>query len=326
METNEVSKDAKGGTELMLGRIHSSLPADLLSNFQIIPSRVRSLDEGKIRILYLHDLPGDPESDAALGNMGWKKFHALVFVSNWQMQAYISRYNIPWSKCRVIQNSIEPIERQLPQVTDDKIRFIYHTTPHRGLNILAAVFEKLAEKHKNIHLEVFSSFKLYGENWAPRDADFGELFDRIKAHPQMTYYGAQPNEDIRFALQAAHVYAYPCTWLETSCLSLIEAMSAGVICVHPNYGALSETAANWTHMYQWQEDPNQHAAALYNILSNLLDSNIFNESVQSQLANQQAYANLFYNWNSRKHQWEAFLRSLLNEPRNFPKEEYVYRG
>ena len=61
METNELSKNAMGGTELMLKRVYDGLDNDLLRHFQIIPSRVRELDENIKKILYLHDLPLDPE-------------------------------------------------------------------------------------------------------------------------------------------------------------------------------------------------------------------------------------------------------------------------
>lgn len=330
MEVNELSKNANGGTELMLRRLYSSIDPVLIDNFQIIPSRVRELNPDKYRILWLHDLPGDPGADDALKNGGWNRFHRIICVSNWQMQGYANMYNIPWSKFIVVQNAIQPIERELPWVTDGKIRFIYHTTPHRGLDILAAVFSKLCETHDDIHLDVYSSFELYG--WKDRDAQFQGLFDQIKEHPNMTYHGSVSNDEIRTALQNSHIYAYPCTWLETSCLSLIEAMSAGLICIHPNYGALFETSANWTTQYQWNEDKNKHAATSYNIINNVLtgikEHNAW-EGISTQIRNQKAYADLFYNWNVRKHQWESIFLSLLNEPKEITPQNtgvYTYRG
>ena len=96
MERNEVNKNAMGGTELMMKRLYDTLDPNLLDRFQIIGSRARELKEDKVRILWQHDLPDDPES-AHLANGGWKRYHKLVFVSNWQMQRYIQMYDIPWS-------------------------------------------------------------------------------------------------------------------------------------------------------------------------------------------------------------------------------------
>ena len=63
MERNELSKNARGGSELMQERLYRDLPKDLLDKFQIILSRVRDINPDKKRVLWLHDLPGDPESE-----------------------------------------------------------------------------------------------------------------------------------------------------------------------------------------------------------------------------------------------------------------------
>ena len=69
---NEVNQTSMGGTELMMEKLISELGEDVLKTFQIIPSRVRELDENKIRVLWCHDLPQDPESHH-LKNGGWRK-------------------------------------------------------------------------------------------------------------------------------------------------------------------------------------------------------------------------------------------------------------
>jgi glycosyltransferase involved in cell wall biosynthesis len=310
---DEVSAKARGGTELMGERLETSIDPELLSNFQIIRSRVRELDESKVRILWLHDLPDDPESHH-LADGGWKKFHKLVFVSNWQMQKYIERYDIPWSHCVVMQNAIRPIE--MHEKPKDKISLAYWSTPHRGLNILVPVFQKLAEKYDNIELNVYSSFKLYG--WEDRDEPYQPLFQACIDHPKINYHGAISNDELREELKNNHILAFPSTWVETSCLVLMEAMSAGMLCVHSNLGALHETAANWTSMYQFIDDPNEHAAHFYKHLDDAIQY-LGNEAIQSRIDSQKGYADVFYNWDIRAQQWAALLQSLINEPRELPK-------
>lgn len=312
---DELSANARGGTELMGERLERSIDPELLSNFQIIRSRVRELDETKVRVLWLHDLPEDPESKH-LADGGWKKFARLVFVSNWQMQQYIKAFEIPYSKCIVMPNAIYPIETH--DKPKDKISLAYWSTPHRGLNILVPVFQKLAETHENIELNVFSSFNLYG--WTDRDEPYQPLFDQCEAHPQINYRGAIPNDELREHLKNQHILAFPSTWTETSCLVLMEAMSAGMLCVHSNLGALFETGANWTTMYQHQEDIQEHAAHLYHNLNDAIGY-INEESIQSRIASQKVYADVFYNWEIRAKQWEALLTSLINEPRELAKQD-----
>lgn len=319
---NDTNQNAMGGTEIIATALYEKLDKELLKEFQIVHSRVRELDESKIRVWVAHDLPGDPESEF-LKNGGHEKFHKLVFVSNWQMQKYIDYYRLPWSKCVVIHNAIEPIEAHTKPT--DTIRLGYWSTPHRGLNIVVPVFDRLCQKYDNIELEVYSSFSLYG--WDQRDEPFQQLFDICKNHPKINYHGSQDNATIRNALKDMHILAYPSIWQETSCLVLMEAMSAGLICVHPNFGALYETAANWTYMYQWSEDLSSHATIFHMMLDSAIQ-NVGSEAEQMRLSSQKSYADLYYGWTSRVHTWNAFLKSMVdsNLDRSFPKAMFVYRG
>jgi len=313
-DINEVSKNSKGGTELMRVGLESRLDPTLVEDFQIIPSRVRELDESKIRVLWLHDLPGDPECDH-LKNGGHEKFHQLVCVSNWQMQQFSAYYRIPFSKFLVIENAIEPIAENDIVKPTDKFKIVYHTTPHRGLELLVPVFTKLAEKYDFIELDVYSSFKIYG--WEQRDTQYEQLFEVCRNHNQINYHGTVSNDEVRKAVAQAHVFAYPSIWAETSCLSLMEAMSAKCICLHPNYAALFETAGGTTMMYQWHEDANAHAQILYTHLENIIE-NRNDPAIANVTGIQSSYANLRYSWPRIVSMWTDLLNSLK---RAFPDVE-----
>lgn len=298
-------KNAMGGTELQKFALADHIPAHILEHFQIVPSRLRGRDESKIGIYWAHDLPGDPECDH-LKNGGYNIYEKLVFVSNWQMQQFIAYYGIPWYKCIVIENAIDPVVNV--EKPADKIKLIYHTTPHRGLEILVPVFEKLCEKYDNIELDVYSSFKIYG--WEQRDEVYKEVFERCQQHPKINYLGTVSNQEVKEAVGQAHIFAYPSIWLETSCISLMEAMSAGCVCVHPNYGALYETAGGMTMMYQWQQDKRDHAQTFYSYLDFAIQ-NIDHESTKTSVGAQRAYANSRFNWATRAYEWRNFLEGIL---------------
>ena len=306
IEWSELSKKSNGGTELMAKELERRLPKDLLDKFQIFLSHVHiEPDDTKIKIFWAHNLPGI----SSLENGGWKRFHKIVFVSDWQMQEYIRYYNIPWSRCQVLQNAIIPIpphEKPLPK----QIRLIYTPTPFRGLTMLYIAFNKLCAKYDDIELSVFSSFNLYGQ--PDNDDGFKRLFETLKKHPKITYYGTVENFVLRKHLEQSHIFAYPTNMKETSCLCLIEAMSAGLLCVHPRYGALTETAANWNLTYQWQEDPWQHI----NLFSAHLEKAIHlirnnYDLIQMKMQDQTKYVDNFYSWDVRALEWEHFLRGLL---------------
>ena len=308
MEKNELNQNAKGGTELMQERMHRSLPADLLEKFQIIPSRVRELSLNKKHILWLHDLPNDPESQHLKDAVQRKRFDKIVAVSDWQMQLYNLVLGLPYSECVVIKNGITPIDIEKKEF-DGTVRIIYHTTPHRGLELLVPVFDKLTEKYDNITLDVFSSFSIYG--WSQRDEPYKELFERCKRHPKINYHGAVSNEQIREELKRSHIFAYPSIWPETSCLAAIEAMSAMNLIVCPNYAALPETTAGFANMYQWSENNTDHANKFYNALD-LTIKGINEYGIDHmRLAFQKQFADVMYNWDKRiSRQWEGLLHQL----------------
>jgi len=298
---------SQGGTEQMVAGLRQRVPADLLDKFNIICSRVRdeNISTTKKNILWLHDTWDDPESQHLKTKKSLDRFEKLVFVSNYQQETYNMGLAVPYSKGVVMQNAIVPIEKH--EKPKGRINLIYHTTPHRGLELLVPVVEFLARQGLDFHVDVYSSFTIYG--WPQRDEPYNELFDRIKNHPNMTYHGFQPNSVIREALKKAHVYAYPSIWPETSGISVIEAMSAGCNIVCPNLAALPETCANFGVMYNWDEDNNKHAGVFAGILAMVIKE-YWADFNQNRLGFQKVYFDMFYNWDMRSRQWEDFLKSM----------------
>ena len=264
---SELSANSKGGTEQMRQRLIDNIDKEILEKVAIHLSRPRELYDDVPNILWCHDLAEDPENKV-LRDGGWDKFNHFVFVSAWQRDQYVVRYGIPYSKCSVINNAVE--KKYDPKEKDiETIRFIYHTTPHRGLELLVPVFEALCKQHDNIHLDVYSGFEIYG--WEQRNEAYKGLFERINQHDKMTHHGVVSNEEVLEALDKSHIFLYPNVWKETSCIALIEAIKSQVICIHPNYGALPETASNATIMYDWNEDVNAHANFSFAVANQILN-------------------------------------------------------
>ena len=324
-EENEISKNAFGGTELSKRAIAERIPSELSDKFQIIASRSRELNEDKIRVYWHHDLPEDPEVKNLISSTERDKYHKFVFVSNWQLNEFHNKLGFPLDgKTSVIENPIIPIELSEPKPTD-RINLIYFSTPHRGLELLVPVFEELSQKYDNMHLDVFSSFEIYG--WKKTDLVFETLFQKIKDHPNMTYHGFKPNDVVRAYLKNAHILAYPNVWKETSCRVLIESMSAGLMCVHPNYGALPETGAGLTSMYQFEQDPNAHAKKFYDYLEHAIKV-VNTDTAQNYLKFVKTYADVRFNLDKISGQWYAMMEELEAQYKekdlSIPKDVFVY--
>lgn len=328
-EENEISKNAFGGTEIAKRTLSALIDPELQKHFQVVSSRIRNLENDKIRIFYAHDLPEDPESAKFKTNEFKSKFHKFVFISNWQYQRYQLIHNFPANdRSVVIESGIEPAsEKCFDQKDSEVIRLVYTSTPQRGLELLVPVFERLSEIHPNVHLDVFSSFKIYG--WEDADRQFEPLYEKIRQHPMMTYHGFVPNDELKQHLNKCHIFAYPCIWTETSCRAMLEAMSAGLLCVHPNIGALPETSGSLNVMYHYDDNPNNHAM----VFLNHLDSTIkFVQSNRHQniIRFNKLFVDNRYNINRINTMWENNLQQLLRkynnvESRAIPEEMITFK-
>jgi len=301
----DLSRNARGGTEMMRERLLKYVEASLLSKVAIHFSRPREVYKDVKNIFYCHDLVGDPENKV-LQNDGWKKFDHFVFVSYWQRDQYILAFRIPYSKCTVIQNAVE-LEHQAVEKPLGRVNFIYHTTPHRGLELLYPIFDHLSKSY-DVHLDVYSSFKIYG--WEQRDKPYQKLFDALEKHPKITYHGSVSNEKVLDALKSAHVFLYPSIWQETSCIAMIEAIKSNVLVIHPTYGALLETANGATVPYEFNENVSEHMNAAASITAAVLnsyknDSQFFNKLIH--LDSRKLPLNGINNF-SRK--WNELLRKM----------------
>ena len=326
---NEISQTANGGTEIAKRKLASMIDPELLEHFQIISSRPREMLQDKIRVMWCHDLPEDPESTKFKDNSFLRDIHKFVFISDWQYNRYQMIHGLPYDdKSVILESGIEPADATLRNnAHDGKIHIVYTSTPQRGLEILVPVFERLVERHDDIHLDVFSSFKIYG--WENADQAFEPLYNIIRNHPSMTYYGFVPNNKLKNHLNSSQIFAYPSIWLETSCRAMLEAMSAGLICVHPNFGALPETSGGLNIMYQGHHEPNKHA----NIFTGYLEAAIElcrSGNHQHLVGMNKHFVDTRYNIEKIKQQWELMLKSLLvkyptPESRKKQSEMFVYK-
>lgn len=303
---SEQSTNAMGGTEMMRTRLLENARHDLLKGVAIHFSRPRQMYEDVPNILYCHDLAEDPEMNI-LADGGWEEFDRLVFVSAWQRDQYITRYNIPYAMCDVVYNAIEK-QYAFPEKDYETIRFIYHTTPHRGLELLVPIFDALTNEFDNIHLDVYSSFSIYG--WEQRDEPYSGVINNIIGHPKMTYHGAVPNDEVLAALDKAHIFLYPNIWKETSCIALIEAIRSGVLCIHPNYGALTETGAHASVMYDYTEDTRYHANFAYSVAKQVLENQKADPTFLKKLTTTDRYALGRHNISTFANSWNKILKDV----------------
>ena len=162
-----------------------------------------TIDTKKSNIYWCHDNEGDP----LYQNI--KREDIFVFVTEYQKKNFIEYYSLDSSRCHVIKNAIIPIEKH--KKPNDICRLIYMSTPHRGLDILVTVFEKLVPILKrnniNVHLDIYSSFERCGRKDLDDSEYFKSLYEKIINHENMTYHGSVNHHKIIEALKKTHIFA-----------------------------------------------------------------------------------------------------------------------
>jgi len=294
-----------GGTEILYNNLLKHLGSSWQEKVNLIISSCHPdlIDNSKINVVWQH-LAYD---QAAIIGMAYPKqfidkVQHFVYVSNWQLNEFLNRFQIHTSSNLVIHNAIDPIE--FIEKPTDKIRLMYTSTPNRGLEVLLNAFEIL--NRKDIELVVYSSNVIYGKDYA-KTVNHDHLFYRCKKNPNIKYMGYAMNNAVRKALQSAHILSYPSIYEETSCLAAIEAGAAGCKIVTTNLGALPETCQSYaTYVdYKYGDDLKDLSERYAEVLNNEIDN------YTSNFAKQQSdYFNNYYSWQNRKTEWNNFLNRI----------------
>ena len=162
----------------------------------------------------------------------------------------IERFGFGAETLHVRRNGIGPVFEGLFTDAEDLLAakagpasIAYTSTPFRGLDVLLHAFEGTRERVPEARLEVFSSLEVYQVDAA--DDPCAELYADCRSAPGVRYRGSVPQPELAPALRGASHLAYPNTFPETSCISVLEALAAGLCVVTSRLGALPETCMGW---------------------------------------------------------------------------------
>ena len=302
-----------GGTELQYALLHKYVDKKLLNNFQIttsVPEKI-PLAKDKINILWEQNSYDQPNIQPWMKDpSNHSKYDWYVFNSHWCAEKYRMFFKLPADKCTVIKNAIEHFPERKVYKKGDPIKLIFHPTPWRGLNVMLGAMQLI--KNKNVTLDVYSSTEVYGTSFKKaNDKIYQPLYKQAKKLPNVNYIGYKPNEQIVKNITQYQIFAYPNIWEETSCISPIEAMSAGLHMVTTNYGALYETCSEWPVYVQYSDNYKRLAEAFAYAIDSLT-SFLHEEGCQNHLQSQANFYKKFYDWQGRKEDWTNFLTGALN--------------
>jgi len=303
----------RGGTELQHHFLSHYVDEKLLSNFQIctsIPNKV-SLSKDKINILWQKNSYDQPNIAPWFEDKtNHDKYDWYVFNSHWNYEKFRYKFDVPTHKCHVIKNGVTNFPVRTPYKEGDMVRMLFHVTPWRGLNVLLGAMQQLQDC--NVHLDVFSSCKIYGEDFEQaNESKYEALYEQARNLENVNYIGYKEHSFIQKFMYRYHMFAYPSIWEETSCNAVLEAMGGGLYCIVTNYGALFETCSEFPIYVTYDKNYRNLSTAFAHAIRGAV-KHMHQPEIHEHLQMQQNFVKKFYSWEKKKHEWTNFLQGALD--------------
>jgi glycosyltransferase involved in cell wall biosynthesis len=259
---------------------HDSFPSALLSCDLLVSSRCPTLGlgakerkkRGKPTWLWMHDLHVGADWGNTLGTC----FDKVVCLTRFAKERFCQYYPlVSPALVDIIPNGITAeLYALLPgeSLADKHKRLLARQEPlsvvwsscaDRGLDRVLAIWPLIAKAHPGAKLSIFGDF--YG--WQSRTILFGSTDQRLFAqklakklllsttNPKLgvTFMGKAGQSQLAKAFMQAHLWFYPTSFEETSCITAMEAQAAGTKIACSAVGALPETAPYAKFLPAWED-------------------------------------------------------------------------
>ena len=314
----------KGGTEILKEQLIAQLEPGSIDGINLIGSFCHPslIQKDKTNVIWQHLSYDQPNVQYMQDRKFVDSVDYFIYVSHWQYNKFREQFQIPEYKSFIIKNATPAFEAKpksdviSPVIPQNKVKLLYTSTPWRGLAILIKAIDILNKTRNDFELDIYSSTKIYGDAFEEAEKDkFDALFNKCKGTDNVNFRGYGLNSQIREALEDTHVYVYPSIFEETSCLAVIEAMSAGCHVVTTNYGALPETCGEFATMIEFDSNIQNLIERYAQTLNSVIDNyknNVYKEDLEMQIK----YYNKYYSWNTRITEWNNFLNYVRQEKAN----------
>lgn len=183
--------------------------------------------------LWCHDLvtPG------AENYTNYEKVLALTPFHKRYLQAM---QGIPDHKIHTTRNGINP-DKFYPVNVDakDPNKFVFSSSPDRGLDRAMRVLDKVREKHPDIKLHVYYGIE-HLDNYGLGDLR-KQLTQMMSERPWVIYHGATKQDQLMREFATAAYCVQPSDWIETSKITSIEHLCTGVYQITRAVGGCVDT-------------------------------------------------------------------------------------
>jgi len=177
-------------------------------------------------------------------------YRRIVVLSEWHRMVMHQNHAVPLDRMAVVPNFLlEEHFRVADPPKREPHRFIYASSPDRGLIELLRMWPKIRERWPDATLGIFYGWegcmRLGSTNpsWNERYRKVRTEYLKLRWQPGIEEYGRVSHARIAQEMMRASVWAYfPVSFYETFCSNAVKARAAGCVPVVTPTGALAETA------------------------------------------------------------------------------------
>ncbi|MBI5126888.1 glycosyltransferase family 4 protein [Candidatus Roizmanbacteria bacterium] len=305
------------------------VPNDILASLDVLvvqntPSHgsemKKYLNEKAKLVLWTQHAHDQPAVSSLLNPKIKKTFDAFVLISRWQMDSYLFSFGLDKSKCVIIGNAIAPSFENLFSGKENLISkksqppvLTYTSTPFRGLDLLIRLFPAIRRAVPGTVLRVYSSMAVYQLSGKIEEEKYGNLYRLCRETEGVKYIGSIPQPKLAKELGEVSVLAYPNSFAETSCISVMEAMAAGCQVITSNLGALPETTAGFARLIPVKENWHKYSENFIRETIAFLEQFLGKDrgKIGEKLFEQTKFVNRNCTWTKKAQGWNKFLTKMF---------------
>ena len=168
----------------------------------------------------------------------WNKYiNKCICLTEWHKNEFIEKYPILKDKISLINNGIDCQSFSIETNKKIKNKFIYSSRPDRGLNILLELWPQILENLPDATLVI----SFYG-TFPSEQINLKTIID---SYDSIQYLGKLKFEQLYEEMASSEYWLYPTHWPETSCITALEMLMSGVICLYYPVAGLVNTLSNY---------------------------------------------------------------------------------
>jgi predicted O-methyltransferase YrrM len=249
------------------------------------------------------------------------KLKNIFCLTEWHVQYFTERFPTLKDITIPLYYGIDDLFKNKNEIHKHKNKFIYSSFPNRGLLQLLQMWPKIYKKNPTSTLHIYSDI----DNKWSNDVDPEKMsliknilneYNYKKNGFGIYYHGWVNKKELANAWSSVDIWFYPCTFMETFCLTALEAASSKTLCITNDLAALKNTVGNRGIIIKGDPNTEEWQQQALTQLFYIMDEN------NSEIKDKFIIDN--YNW-AKSLSWENQAKKLLEEY-IYPNNIFEYKG